>query len=188
MYYLFIFNILWIFWDKLLKMFSCSSNIYLNHVRRSLSFSPRHDYHDISVSCESINVCSEMRIFNFHALKLSVSFWTANLELLHNVGYSLISVTVILIRSITKNTNIQLQQERKREISTAYPKSETWDISKKVAFSNKTTSSAPHNLLNCCNCDSSWSTFGIREYTIWDQALYKVSSQIDVAKDRILKL
>mgnify|MGYP001792594934 CR=1 FL=1 len=51
-----------------------------------------------------------------------------------------------------------------------------------VAFSKSSTSSASSISANCRRLVSSLLTFGMRRYTIEDQALYNVSSQIEVAK------
>ena len=52
----------------------------------------------------------------------------------------------------------------------SYSSVEIWEITKKVALSNNTISSAPHIALNSFNCDFNISTLGISEYTISDQA------------------
>jgi len=57
-----------------------------------------------------------------------------------------------------------------------------WEITRNVALSNNTTSSASHTWQNLSNCFSNIETFGINEYTIDDQAKYNVSSQIEVLK------
>lgn len=69
-----------------------------------------------------------------------------------------------------------------------YQRVEVCEMTRKVARSNSTTSSAAQIVLKSRNWVSSRSTLGISEYTIWDQALYRVSSQIEVANERILKL
>ena len=51
-----------------------------------------------------------------------------------------------------------------------------------VAFSKSSTSSASSISANCRRLVSSLLTFGMSRYTIEDQALYNVSSQIEVAK------
>ena len=61
------------------------------------------------------------------------------------------------------------------------------EITKNVARSNKTTSSALHIEQNSFNWDSKSSMFGIKEYTIDDHARYNVSSQMDVAKQDVFK-
>ena len=51
-----------------------------------------------------------------------------------------------------------------------YSSVEIWEITRKVALSNNTISSAPHIALNSLSCDFNISTLGISEYTISDQA------------------
>jgi hypothetical protein len=89
-----------------------------------------------------------------------------------------------------QNIIIKISAIRSKEIYDvlAHMSLDVWDTTRKVAFSNSTISSAPHMPLNSDSCASSCSTFGMRLYTIWDQARYSVSSQIDVAKHRILNL
>lgn len=57
-----------------------------------------------------------------------------------------------------------------------------WDMTKKVDLSNRTTSSACKVSQNVRRLPSRVLIFGSKKDTIWDQALYKVSSQIDVLK------
>jgi len=64
----------------------------------------------------------------------------------------------------------------------------TCEITRKVARSKSTTSSAAHIALKSVSCAFSNFTFGISECTISDQALYNVSSHIDVGKQFSSKL
>lgn len=62
-----------------------------------------------------------------------------------------------------------------------------WEITRKVDLSNSTTSSAFKVLQNYSKFFSRVFTLGRRKYTIWDQALYKVSSQMEVLKQSTSK-
>ncbi len=77
-------------------MFSCRSDIDLNNTRRCFAFGTCRDDHDIGIPREEGYVRIEMSIFHFHSLKLRMGFRTGDFELLHNIGDTLETITIIL--------------------------------------------------------------------------------------------
>lgn len=183
-------NLLGIFWYKPLEVFPRRRNVHLNDIRGSLLFTcTRHDHHHIGVLREHVDVRRKVGIAHFHTLELRIRLEARDFELLYNVRYSLKTMTIVLLGTELNNRETASMLHKEKHICTKlYLNEVVCDISKNVAFSNRTTSSAPQISQNSRNWDSNCSTFGIIEYTMLDHALYKVSSQIDVANDRILKL
>lgn len=176
--------------NKLLKMLPSSRDVELCEGSRDLRPSPGHDHHDVSVASEHVNVCGELGIANLHTAKLGLRLGATNLELLDNIRDALEAMAIVVLGSacIEKQAGVTLEVTRGLKFDITYPRVELCEITRKVARSKSTTSSAAQMLLKSLSWVSRSSTFGIREYTICDHALYRVSSQIDVAKARILKL
>jgi hypothetical protein len=176
--------------DELLKMFPRGGDVELGERCGDVSV-VGHDDHDVGVAGENVNVGRERRVLHLHTQKLGLSLGAAQFKLLYYIGCALEAVAVVLL-SPTDTTRRHGDKHRSKITSKInnfpYLSLVICEMTRKVALSNKTISSAPQMELNSSNCDSRTCTLGIRLYTICDQALYRVSSQIEVAKHFILKL
>merc|ERR1712072_1317775 len=88
---------------------------------------------------------------------------------------------VALLLQLSLNCLIMFEIFSKRSTSLCSLRVEL-EMTRKVAFSNMTTSSASQMFPNATSCSWRMSTFGMSVVTIVDHALYSVSSQMDVRK------
>jgi hypothetical protein len=154
-----------VFWDEFIEMFSCSSNIEMCQWSRDLRI--HHDHHHVGVACEKINEAGELRISDFHSLELSLSLWTTQFKLLNNIGNSFMAMTVIGVGAVEDEREGRWEGGGESESNLSL---EVWEMTRNVAFSNRTISSAPQISANSPSWVSNCWTFGIKEYTICDQA------------------
>lgn len=87
-----------IFGDELLKMFPSSGDIELREGGRNLGTGTGHDYHDVRVPREHVDVGGELRVAHLHAAELGLRLRAADLELLDDVRDALEAMAVIVLR------------------------------------------------------------------------------------------
>ncbi len=149
------------------------------------------DDHDVGVGGEGVHERSEGGVAHHHALELGLHLAAAQLELLDDVADLLKAMDIAVrlpgsgrgrgrgqqgdggwatqcccccIQQGTLDRSGEEGRDRRHTLCVA------WLITKNVARSNSTTSSAPHTSQNSSRCVSKRLMLGMREYTMEDHA------------------
>ena len=175
-------TLLCIFRDELFEMFPGCSNIELSQRCRDWRIGSCCDHHDVSIASEHVDKCRKLRIPYFHPLKLWLCLRTTQFKLFNDVWYPFKSMSIVLLRAIktikkgiivkeyvvkiegitTQEQTVSIIYSELKNIYT-YFSLETFEMTRNVALSKRTTSSAAQIVLKSFNWVSNNSTLGINE-------------------------